>query len=195
MTKIECKNNSFTIISVLLLTIVFLTACQKNKRTKQTQLNNWSQVSTWSFKGKIAINDGKESGSGRFTWKNIKGESRAKFIAPLGQGSWEIIKSKKKATLVSSQQGTKHAPNIDTLLQNEFGWLFPWNNLINWVRGHTSDSVLKRHNSLPVSLSENEWNITIIKWMDTPIGKLPKKIKATKPPYSLKVVIYQWEIK
>ncbi len=142
----------------------------------------------------MAINDGQNSGSGKVNWINKKNLNVAKFKAPLGHGSWEIIESPKQAKLISSSSGERTALNAQILLNREIGWDFPWNKLSNWFRGYTDEKVLLTHTILPTTLFHDGWEITYEKWTNTSVGWLPKKIKASKPPHSVKLFIYEWVI-
>ena len=189
MQKIKSIN-----ITLILLGIIILSSCQKQHRTVK-KFNNWQQVSSWSFNGKMAINDSHNSGSGRINWQVTPMTTNAQFNAPLGQGNWSIFAKKNQARLTSSKNGDQFANNAETLIFNELGWHFPWDNLQYWLRGYKLNDNLTTHHNTPELLIDNGWEITYQKWMETPIGLLPKKIKATKDSYSVKLIIYAWEIK
>lgn len=181
--------------STIVFCLIMLVSCGKKNTKPTTSLNNWQQVSHWSFVGKMAINTGQESGSGKVQWKVSDKGSRAKFKAPLGQGSWEILEEGNNAQLISSRNGESFANNAEELIANELGWYFPWNNLHYWLRGFTPDDKLTIDKELPETLNYDGWEITYQKWMQTPIGMLPKKIKVTKEAYTVKLIIYEWDIK
>ena len=185
----------YSLILIALLAIS-LSGCKKKIPQTRAKLNNWHHVSIWTIKGKMAINNGQESGSGRIVWQQKKKshETKAQFKAPLGQGSWEIHESANNATLISSKTGTKKAENAQILIQQELGWDFPWNKLKFWLRAYVQQAELPKHKTKVAFLDENGWHITFAKWIDTPMGLLPKKIKASKPPYTVKLIIYQWNI-
>lgn len=174
--------------------ISLISACQNNpKRVVETNLN-WNDVSSWSFNGKMAINDNQTNGSGRVHWEIRPNFVKAQFKAPLGQGNWIITETEKEAKLESSQNGVSFAQNAQQLIAMELGWHFPWESLQYWVRGYRTNQALITHNKVPNIIKDNGWEITYQKWMDTPLGLLPRKIKATKDNYSLKLVIYDWEV-
>ncbi len=183
----QIKYSQILIISSVLL----LSSCQKNKKPQQAS-NQWSQVNSWSFNGKLAINDGENNGSGRIKWLVTNNYTKAQFKAPLGQGSWDIQENQNSATLMSSTNGETTAENAQLLISNELGWFFPWDKIGFWFRGHSSNSEIKTITHEFESITDGDWQITYTKWQQTPMGLLPKKIKASKPPYSVKLVIYKW---
>lgn len=192
--KFEYLTRLFQIKCTLLLifsAVILLSSCHKNKKPHHS-VSQWSQLNSWSFNGKMAINDGKNNGSGRIKWLATESNTQAQFKAPLGQGSWDIQENQNNATLMSSANGKTTAQSAQLLISNELGWHFPWNKLEYWFRGQQSNSDIKIINKEIESITDGEWHITYTKWQQTPLGLLPKKIKASKPPYSVKLVIYKW---
>ncbi|MCF6289178.1 MAG: lipoprotein insertase outer membrane protein LolB [Proteobacteria bacterium] len=180
---------------IFLFLFSLLTACNRSQIKPSDKISRWNQVKSWSFNGKMAINDGKNNGSGRIIWEVKHNSSKAQFKAPLGQGSWTIIETPFDAKLKSSRKGESSARDAKTLIAREIGWEFPWDSLKYWVRGYQTGQILSPHLTLPSSINDNGWIINYQKWMNTSIGPLPKKIKATKDNYSVKLVIYDWDIK
>lgn len=179
---------------IITLCVSLFSSCHKIKSHKNDELNNWQQIHTWSFNGKMAINDGNNSGSGTIKWQTENNNTGAQFKAPFGRASWEINEYVDSAVLTSSNNGITTANNAQILISNELDWNFPWDKLKFWLRGFNEENELKKHQITPKTLEDNGWVISYTKWMATPIGLLPKKIKASKPPYSVKIVIYNWEI-
>jgi outer membrane lipoprotein LolB len=178
-------------IFLLIIISIALTACQRNHKIKE--YSDWNQINEWSFNGKMAINDKKNNGSGRVQW-NIKPHFiKAQFKTLLGfGGNWTLTETDKQAQLESSQNGVSIAENAEQLIANELGWHFPWKSLQYWVRGYKTDHPLITHKQLPTIIYDNDWEITYQKWTYTRLGLLPKKIKATKDNYSIKLIIYNW---
>lgn len=182
--------------AIALFCLMTLSSCMKTKSIKSnSEIRVWNDISEWSFKGKMAINNGKNSGSGRVTWNQNKTTLKASFKAPLGQGSWIITEQENKSELISSTNGTISANNAEALISNELGWFFPWHKIKYWLRGYNSEvNELAQHKILPELIHDSGWEIHFQQWTKTQAGLLPRKIKAIKPPYSVKVIIYDWEI-
>jgi len=170
---------------------LLLSSCNKKKPPSHNY--NWNSIKSWSFKGKMAINDGQNNGSGRVKWHFSDNTTQAQFKAPLGQGSWTITENTNNATLVSSTNGESSAETAQQLISYELGWHFPWNNLQYWLRGYQSGDSLNVIKQEKLGFNDESWKITYTQWTKTPMGLLPKKIKASNPPYSVKLVIYNWD--
>jgi outer membrane lipoprotein LolB len=177
-------------IIVTLLLLIGLSACQTIKHKQLHQ--NWDEVNSWSLSGKMAINDGKQNGSGKFNWKVSPTHLEAQFKAPLGQGSWKIIEDNYQAQLISSKHPDKYAADAQILISNELGWTFPLKKLKYWLRGFEYLQTPKKHKKNIDTIADSEWQISYQRWEHTPMGLLPTKIKASKPPYSVKLIIYHW---
>lgn len=178
----------------LLLTVSFLislTACQ-NLRHKKSELK-WSELNSWSITAKMAITDGQQSGSGKIDWKLSKTNFEARFRAPLGQGSWKLTEERNGARLTSSKHPDKFSTNAQRLLVDELGWSFPLEKLKYWLRGFEYLQTPNEHKKPIDTIDDKEWHINYQKWQHTTMGLLPTKIKASKPPYSVKLIIYHWD--
>jgi outer membrane lipoprotein LolB len=185
-----------TIVIGYLMILLIMSSCKKTNTIKpNTSYSNWKQIPVWSFKGKMAINDGNNSGSGRIDWHQAKDLLTANFKAPLGQGSWTIKEQANIAQLTSSENGSSSAENAELLISNELGWYFPWNKIKYWLRGYSSETEnLNHHEILPTTIIDSGWKITFQQWTKSDIGFLPRKIKASLPPYSVKIIIYDWKL-
>jgi len=184
-------NQPIRFLIVFITVLLFCTACQ-NKKPKNP-INNWKNVKSWTFKGKMAINDGNNNGSGRVEWLVSLNNIQAQFKAPLGQGSWEIFEFENSAKLHSSINGETNADNAELLISNELGWHFPWNSLQYWLRGHKTNETITSISQPKSDFMDANWHISYTQWMPSPLGLLPKKITASNPPYSVKLIIYKWD--
>lgn len=172
-------------IAICILLMSCMSMQKKSKINKAT--NNWS------ITGKLALSDGKKSGSGKITYGVRNTYAHAQFKAPLGQGSWEIIESNNKTQFLSSRQLPTIGDDAQTLISHELNWDFPWNHLSYWLRGYPKDADITPHKVVIKSIHDDGWIISYSKWINTEKGFLPKKIKASKPPYQVKLVIYKWD--
>ena len=176
---------------IVLILLIGLFSCQ-NMKHKHTKLK-WSEVNNWSVTGKMAINDGHQSGSGKFDWIMNNNQLEAQLKAPLGQGSWKFTEDNNGAHLTSSKHPDKYSSNAQQLLNNELGWPFPLEKLKYWLRGFEYLQAPFEHKNPIDGIDDNDWHISYQKWQHTAMGLLPTKIKANKPPYSVKLIIYQWD--
>lgn len=189
-------NQLYRLYKYLIFTsLIFqISACHKVHKPGQ-DFSSWKQVSSWAVKGKMSIQSEKNRGSGKFQWVASEASIDAEFTAALGQGSWKIHQDSEGARLTSSENGNLFANNAEELISAELGWHFPWNKLSHWLRGYKSGQRPILHQQLPGLISEDNWSIVYSKWMNTPIGFLPKVITARNAPYTVKVVIYEWNLK
>ncbi len=170
-----------------------LTSCVSPQKRSDSTSTQQPARNNWSITGKFALSNGKENGSGKITYTVNKPIIHAKFKAPLGQGSWEVKQDKNKAELLSSKHNPIYGNNAQILISQELGWDFPWDNLFYWLQGFKSNERVTSHFSNSIKkIHDDGWTITYNKWTQTANGFLPKKIKASKPPYTVKLIIYNW---
>ena len=91
----------------------------------------------------------------------------------------------------SSHSGEIIANTTEELILQELGWDFPWNQLNDWIRGHKSNS-FNKNDKLFSDFSEGGWNLKYKYKNFKNQGRLPRLIIANKPPYQVKVAIYNW---
>jgi len=176
-----------------------LTACQgKRDRIKpsagtdtrqQPALRERVKDGPWELQGKMALSDGRHSGSGRLWWHKNAGLNSVELIAPLGQGQWQLRETPEKAVLLSSTHGEQSAESAEALLAREIGWPIPWRAMQYWLFGLPETSTAT---ATPKHLQEHGWDISYSRYKATDLGLLPHKIVARKSPYQVKIFIKSW---
>ena len=179
---------------IYLISLCILLASCTHLQKKSGSLDVTQSASkNWSLNGKFALSNGKKNGSGKISYSVNNKTIHAKFKAPLGQGSWEVKQQNNKAELISSKHHPMYGNSAQKLISQELGWNFPWDSLIYWLQGFKSNEKITTHLSNNLKeIQDNGWTITYAKWIQTANGFLPKKIKASKPPYTVKLIIYNW---
>jgi len=193
-SETKTSSNSMPRLLFFITICTILASCANSQKRPKQSHTKPSNADNWSFTGKFALSNGKENGSGKIAYEINNQTVKAQFKAPLGQGSWTITENKNSAELQSSRHHPVFGNNAQALISNELGWDFPWNNLKFWLRAHKTYAKITPHTSSIDKIYDNGWTISYSKWTQTPAGLLPKKIKASKPPYAVKLVIYKWVV-
>jgi len=181
------------LISLISLCILLASCTSLQKKPSPIDVTQ-SASKNWSLTGKFALSNGKENGSGKITYSVNNQNIHAKFKAPLGQGSWEIKQDKDKAELLSNRHNPVYGNNAQLLISQELGWDFPWDSLPFWLRGYETNGKTTTHIKEIDEIHDNGWTISYSKWVQTSDGLLPRKIKASKHPYTVKLFIYKWTL-
>ena len=150
---------------------------------------------SWSFEGRVAVSDGKDSGSARVSWTQDGERYRVTLRAPVSGETWRLSGDAAGCVLEGVHPGPVHGDDPEELLQRELGWRLPIRAMKSWVRGlHAVEAPLEIdvHHQVPDSrvFRELGWTITYRDWFNDPV--LPKRIEAEKPPYQVRLAIAQW---
>lgn len=183
---------------VIALSVLLLTGCFQHKRMRSASVDDTLRQriadGPWVLEGKMALSDGRNSGSGRLRWEKSLDTTRVELIAPLGQGQWQLRETAAGAWLRSSTRGELAGESAEQLLSTEIGWPVPWQALPYWLFGqsHRFADNVRETGQLPSRLQENGWEIAYSRYKSTVLGLLPYKIIARKGPYTVKVFVRRW---
>lgn len=156
------------------------------------------QSDRWALTGRLAINDGKDGGSGRLNWKKQGLSSSMNFRGTLGRGAWQLNASEDDAVLEWADGEIHRADSVDELIAQQLGWTIPVAALAWWVRGLIAPGdwdmrELDEHGNLE-KLSQSGWSIEYGRYRDTGSVSMPVKLTARRRAYTVKFAIKEWEI-
>jgi len=188
--------------------LMFLAACSSMPASNvesasreilyESRLHELSELKQWKIEGRLAVNDGKDGGSGNFKWSS-KGESNSmNFHGALGRGAWRLEADKDGAVLELADGETYQAPSVSELLEQNLGWKVPVDALAWWVRGlaapGTSASRELNKNGQLVGLDQLGWMIKYGRYRDNDGVFMPIKMTASKDSQTLKLVVRGWNL-
>jgi len=152
----------------------------------------------WSLKGKLAIRNDKDGGSGKFQWSESLESSRMDFHGAMGRGAWRMLADDQGARLELADGETHQAGTIDQLVRSQIGWTIPIDSLAWWVRGlaapgDAENRLLDEKGNL-VHLNQNGWVIEYGKYGRVGDISLPVRLTAQQANWKVKLVVRQWEL-
>lgn len=155
-------------------------------------------VDQWSLRGRAALSDGEDGGSGSVRWYTVGGSTDLTFSAPLGRGGFKLDARPGLATLVLDDGQSYQGADVDELLRIHTGWDVPVDALGYWVRGILAPGVgrvSQGADGLPIELSQFGWTVTFRGFStETTSVPMPRRIEAVRPPYKVKLVVRQWSL-
>lgn len=157
-----------------------------------------AEVQRWSLRGKLAVSDGEDGGSGTLNWRQAPERTRMDFHGALGRGAWRLSVDPGEAELVLADGRNYRADSVDALVQRELGWRIPVSDLAWWVRGleapgPVEDRRLDAEGNL-VELSQRGWVIEYGRYRDTDGISLPSKMTARRAERSVKLAVREWSL-
>ncbi len=152
----------------------------------------------WALKGRLAVNDGEEGGSGHLDWRKSGQTSSMNFRGALGRGAWQLTLDEKGAVLKWADGTVDHADTVGELIEQRLGWAIPVDALAWWVRGLAAPGdwdlrQLDRYGNLEM-LSQLGWEIEYGRYRDIDGLSMPVKLTACRHSYTVKLAIQDWDL-
>ncbi len=187
----------------LCLILVFISACTTTQTKTPPSADIIPELSVaklsipekWTANGRISAIRGEENWYARFSWIQQANDFKIRFTGPLGETQLQISQIGPDI-LLKTPSIERSSNNLEQLILQETGWVFPVRSLHYWLYGVAEpDIAAKFHYNVAGQISEivqQGWHIQYSKWL--PVGEqtLPKKIIATKNDLKIKIIISQW---
>jgi len=149
----------------------------------------------WSFRGRIALSQGKQGGSGRIEWRQQGKDFDVRLSAPITGQSWRLVGQAGHARLEGLQGGAREGDDAEALILAATGWRIPLTAMTAWVRGSraagTSELSFDPENR-PSLLQQQGWAVEYREW-NGGSPALPSKVFAKQGEASVRLVIEAWE--
>ncbi|MGB3749158.1 MAG: lipoprotein insertase outer membrane protein LolB [Rhodanobacter sp.] len=158
-----------------------------------------SGAGDWSLQGRLGVSDGRDGGSGSFSWSQ-DGE-RYEFVlrAPVTGKSFRLSGDAHDALLEGLDGGPLRGADAEALMRKALGWEVPLHELRAWVLGLRADGgpaeIRFGANRLPSLLQQDGWSIDYRAWDETRDPPLPTKVYAARPPYKVRLSIESWQFR
>lgn len=175
------------------------TDAAERSRLYQAKAELLVQVKAWLLEGRLAVDNGKDGGSGNFRWSRKAAGSRMDFHGALGRGAWTLEATKQRAEITLADGSTHSAGTVEELVRREVGWQIPVDSLEWWVRGLAVPGkfrtrVLDLNGNLS-ELQQNGWTIRFDRYRQYGGISLPTRLTAEQAEWKVKLAIRSWELK
>ena len=190
----------------LLIMLVFFAGCSEvplipESVTGAERQNHLEQIKRWKLKGRLALTSPKESWTVTFHWSQDYDRYLMQFIAPLGQGTYALRGGEGDGVyLLTAKNDVFRADDAESLLKQTVGWHVPMGGFRFWVRGLPEPGVDMTNQQFDdqgriVEMQQNDWHISISRYMDVDGVRLPGKVFMHNDHFKLKLVIQEWDTK
>lgn len=195
------------LIAYLLLAVLLLPACSTVQTTDaedpvrlaqyEARLEVVSKLEAWALKGRLAVSDENDGGSGTLRWQENPGGSRMDFHGAMGRGAWRLVAEPGQAELELADGKRYSAETVGELIREQLGWEIPVENLSWWVRGveapgPADQRILGELGTLSL-LSQSGWDIEFGRYREVQGLSLPLKLTARQGDKRVKLAIRDWE--
>ena len=157
-----------------------------------------AEAQQWALKGRLAINDGENGGSGHLGWQKNGQTSSMNFHGALGRGAWQLKADDNGAVLEWADGKIYRADTVDELLEQRLDWTIPVNALAWWVRGLVAPGKwdlrqLDGHGNIE-QLNQLGWSIEYGRYRDAGSVSMPMKLTARRQSYTVRFAIQNWDL-
>lgn len=162
------------------------------------RMERLSRIDEWILDGRLAINDGKDGGSGELRWHHAAASTRMDFHGALGRGAWRLQADPGGVELTFADGRQRRAASIDELVRSEAGWPVPVQALSWWVRGLAAPGEPERlslgEQGLPSELQQNGWSVEYGRYSEVGEEALPMRMTARQGDRTVKLVVRKWQL-
>lgn len=157
-----------------------------------------SSLDSWSLRGRLAVSDENDGGSGNLRWQESPGVSRMDFHAAFGRGAWQLEAGADGAVLELADGSRYSADSVGELVRGQLGWQVPVESLAWWVRGleapgDTGSMVLAEDGTLSL-LRQHGWEVEYGRYREAGGYGLPLKLTARQDGRTVKLAIREWSL-
>lgn len=162
---------------------------------RQEALN---KINTWSIKGRLAVQTGKEGWSATLFWDQKNQSYRMRFVAPLGQGTYQLQGDNDLVSLLTADNKLYQADTPETLLLDNMGWSVPLHGLKYWIKGvpepgKSTENLLLDDQGRLTDMQQSGWRISISRYSDFNGTQLPSKLYMHNDRFKLRLVVDDWK--
>jgi len=151
----------------------------------------------WSLDGRFAASDGHHGGSGGIAWQQNGQQYRFTLRAPVTGKTVQLNGGPDGAVLTGAGKQPLVGSDAGQVLNAEFGWDVPVADLAWWVRGLRAPGrpaiLTFGVNGLPATLDQDGWHVDYRDWYSERNPPLPRKVYASRDPYTVRVLIETWD--
>jgi outer membrane lipoprotein LolB len=200
----SCLSNGFLVVAAALL----VQACSSAPRVAdgdgipmeryQARAAELSSIPDWALRGRLAVTDGKDGGSGSLRWKETTDGSHMDFHGALGRGAWRLSAGAGGAELELADGNRYRADTVGELVRGQLGWDIPVDALAWWVRGleapGTPESRVLGEDGTLEMLRQDGWLVEYGRYREVNGIDLPVKLNARQAERTVKLAIRDWEL-
>ncbi|MBS0381847.1 MAG: outer membrane lipoprotein LolB [Proteobacteria bacterium] len=150
----------------------------------------------WGLTGRFAASDGRDGGSGSLEWQQDGQSYRFILRAPITGKSVQLDGGPDGAVLTGAGKVPVTGADASQVMRSEFGWDVPVADLAWWVRGLRAPGrpaiLTFGSNGLPATLDQDGWHVDYRDWYAERNPPLPRKVYASRDPFSVRVLVEQW---
>lgn len=156
------------------------------------------KLRAWTLTGRLAVQTEHEGWTATLHWIQDNENYNMRFIAPLGQGTYELSGDVHKVSMLTADNRFLQANDPESLMLDNLGWNVPLNGLKYWIRGlpepgTAPDNMILDDKGRITDLQQSGWRISILRYAEVEGIDLPGKLFMQNDRFKLRLVIQDWK--
>ncbi len=160
--------------------------------------NDLVKLRAWVLTGRLAIQTESEGWTATLHWIQDDENFNMRFIAPFGQGTYELNGNVQKVSMLTADNRFLQAADPESLMLENLGWNVPLKGLKYWIRGlpepgSTPDNLILDDKGRVTDMQQSGWRISILRYAEVEGIDLPGKLIMQNDRFKLRLVIQDWK--
>lgn len=158
-------------------------------------------IADFGLIGRVLVKADKRGFSGGVHWQHTADSDEILLLSPLGQTVAHIDRGPEGVRLITSEQKTYYASNVENLTEDVLGWRLPLAGLQFWILGTHFPLTMSEKDldttGRTVAIRQDGWRITYLDYFSQPVPayNLPRVLELSRIDLKLKLVIDNWKIR
>jgi outer membrane lipoprotein LolB len=150
----------------------------------------------WTLEGRIAVSDGRDSGSARITWQRDGAFDTVTLRAPVSGRTYRLSGGEGVYQLEGVKAEAVSGTDPAELLERELGWHLPVQQMRLWALGlaDADARVALDAQGLPARIDSQSWHVSYLEWDHGLQPALPRRIYAERKPYKVRIAVARWTL-
>ena len=164
----------------------------------EARADELSSRTDWSLKGRLAVSNAEDGGSGNLHWQEDSRRTRMSFHGALGRGAWRLEVNDQGAELELADGTRYRADEVQSLVREQIGWEVPIAALAWWVRGLEAPADVESRrlgdDGTLEYLDQLGWQIEFSHYRNVGSTSLPLRLTARQADRTVKLVVRNWSL-
>ena len=155
-------------------------------------MQHLQQQKSWSFEGRLALVNDKESVSVSILWRHVDGKDDIELVGPLAQGRVKVFVAPTQVIVDDGESRNVFHGAADDVVSEQLGVDMPVSALRFWVLGVSDPE--QSFVEQPGGFFQAGWLVRYREMQKVNAEILPKKMTAEKDKARMKLIVDQWEL-
>ncbi|CAG1023317.1 outer membrane lipoprotein LolB [Methylomonas sp. LL1] len=169
-----------------------LTPEQPMQSYQLAAMRHLQRQKNWSFEGRLALADGKESISMSIVWHHVEDLDDIELVGPLAQGRVKISVAAGQVVVDDGENRNVYQGLADEVFAEQLGIEMPVSALKFWVLGVNDPG--RVFDEQPGGFYQAGWLVRYGEMQKVNANMLPKKMTAEKDKARMKLIVDQWDL-